>query len=262
MSFKKIDIEIEGIELDEEFQKQVQKAKNILNIDDINLDIFLRIISGEKVSLCISNLFDIFKLSLGFKINNIIEILDQSILNVNNITDICYILLNKQICKKEEKYLLRFLQIGNMAKKLSIHIDQFIEDSHFLDFPTSSIFQILQESKIQNLKNFNLLYQKMMISLTDNLCLLPFIDIFSLTDEQKQELFSEINSIIKQIKHQNQINGENDQKSQSEQNDILMLQNIIKNQKEKYIKYIEEKEEIIKKLKKENENLQKNSDNL
>ena len=66
MSFKKIDIEIEGIELDEEFQKQVQKAKNILNIDDINLDIFLRIISGEKVSLCISNLFDIFKLLIFF----------------------------------------------------------------------------------------------------------------------------------------------------------------------------------------------------
>ena len=59
MSFKKIDIQIKGIELDEELQKEVQKVKNILNIDDINLDIFFRIISGERVNLCISNLFDI-----------------------------------------------------------------------------------------------------------------------------------------------------------------------------------------------------------
>lgn len=80
--------------------------------------------------------------------------------------------------------------------------------------------------------------QKIMTSITDNLCLLPFIDIFGLDDEQKQELFTTINSIIKQIKQQNQINRENDQdisKSRSDQNEILKLQNIIKNQKESII---------------------------
>lgn len=242
--------------LDEAFIRQVQNSKSKLKIDESNLDIFFRIIKGEKVNLCVSNLFDIFKLSTYFKSNDILELLDNTLLKVSNIGDICYILLNKPISKEEEKYLLKFLKIGKMGEKLSNQIDEFIKDCHFIDFPTSSIFQILLGCTKKGLINHDHLYRKILTSISENLCLLPFIDAFELVDEEKQELFSAIQSIEKKCENQEKIRNEINQESSEnkpENDEILKLQKA----NEKYLKERQEREEIMKNLKQENEKLKK-----
>lgn len=135
------------------FNEKFQEIEEKLKISKVNIQFFLCLLIGKRLTIYSNDLFDYFKLSNYFQIQKLSDFIQNLCESLNNVNDIISVLANRKITDEEEENFNEFIECGHMKEKLSNEIRHCFQLKNFRNnLPLSSIFRIFQCCKDIHLK--------------------------------------------------------------------------------------------------------------
>lgn len=130
------------------FNKKFQEICESLKTKQVNIQLFLCILTGKRQTLHNSDLFDFYNLSKYLKIPKLLEHIQNFCESLKTPNEILSVLANRKIMEEEEENFNEFLNCGHMKEKLCSNIRKLLQIKNFRNFfPLSSIFILFKCSE-------------------------------------------------------------------------------------------------------------------